>query len=187
MKKDHPDAMISNHESLSIQIEPYVKLIKKTVSKETDPMIAKLGLLMLWVSDNVLDAVDIDLAPLGISESKLGFLLLFILDQEDGKEASMSPSAIADRLGIERASVTSLLDWMEKRGFIIRYNHPQDRRRLIIKITEKGKEITFRSLPVFWSSCASLLEEFTHEECQVLEKLLTKMHERTKSKLKKER
>ncbi|RAP19548.1 hypothetical protein C2W64_03937 [Brevibacillus laterosporus] len=99
----------------------------------------------------------------------------------------MSPSAIADRLGIERASVTSLLDWMEKRGLIIRYSHPQDRRRLIIKITEKGKEITFRSLPVFWSSCASLLEEFTQEECQVLEKLLTKMHERTKSKLKKER
>ena len=28
---------------------------------------------MLWTSDNVLDAVDVDLAPLGISESKLDF------------------------------------------------------------------------------------------------------------------
>lgn len=187
MKKDHSEAMISNNESLSMQIGAYEELIKQTISKDTDPMLAKLGLITLWVSDNVLDAIDIDLAPLGISESKLGFLLLFILDQKNEKEASMSPSAIADRLGIERASVTSILDWMEKRGLIIRDHHPQDRRRLIIKITEKGREITFRSLAIFWSSCASLVEEFTKEECRVLEKVLTKMHESTRAKLKKDR
>ena len=57
----------------SFRIEPYAELIKKTASAETDPIAAKLGLLMLWTSDNVLDAVDVDLAPLGISESKLDF------------------------------------------------------------------------------------------------------------------
>lgn len=66
-------------DALPLGIEPYAELIKKTVSADTDPIATKLGLLMLWTSDNVLDAVDVDLAPLGISESKLDFLLLFIL------------------------------------------------------------------------------------------------------------
>ncbi|MEC3317063.1 MarR family transcriptional regulator, partial [Bacillus thuringiensis] len=107
--------MDSRKDSLPLGIEPYAELIKKTASAETDPIAAKLGLLMLWTSDNVLDAVDVDLAPLGISESKLDFLLLFILREMEanGEEVNMSPSDIASRLGITRASVTGLLSWME--------------------------------------------------------------------------
>ncbi|KEK25018.1 MarR family winged helix-turn-helix transcriptional regulator [Bacillus gaemokensis] len=177
--------MSSKNDSLPLGIEPYAKLIKKTALEDTDPIAAKLGLLMLWTSDNVLDAVDMDLAPLGISESKLDFLLLFILREIEmnEEEGSMSPSSIANRLGITRASVTGLLDWMEKRAFVERYHHSEDRRRLKVKITPKGREFTFLSLPVFWSSCASLVDEFNQEERQILEKLLNKMQKSMQSKL----
>lgn len=44
--------MDSRKDSLPLGIEPYAELIKKTASAETDPIAAKLGLLMLWTSDN---------------------------------------------------------------------------------------------------------------------------------------
>ncbi|PDY47313.1 transcriptional regulator [Bacillus pseudomycoides] len=177
--------MTSKNDSHPLGIEPYAKLIKKTVSVDTDPIAAKLGLLMLWTSDNVLDAVDMDLASLGISESKLDFLLLFILREIElnEEEASMSPSAIANHLGITRASVTGLLDWMEKRALIVRYHYSEDRRRLKVKITPKGKELVFLSLPTFWSSCASLVDDFNQEERQILEKLLNKIQINMQSKV----
>lgn len=67
---------------------------------------------MLWLGDNVLDMVDIDLAAFDITESKLDLLLLLSLhaDQE-----LVTPSSIADRLGIRRSSVTALLIWLEKK------------------------------------------------------------------------
>ena len=162
--------MDSKKDALPLGIEPYAELIKKTASADTDPIAAKLGLLMLWTSDNVLDAVDVDLAPLGISESKLDFLLLFILREmeSNGEEVNMSPSDIASRLWITRASFTGLIDWMEKRELIVRI-------QLKVKITPKGKERVTHSLPTFWLSCASLVDDFNQEERQVLEKLLNKM------------
>lgn len=177
--------MDSKKDALPLGIEPYAELIKKTASADTDPIAAKLGLLMLWTSDNVLDAVDVDLAPLGISESKLDFLLLFILREMESnrEEVNMSPSGIASRLGITRASVTGLLDWMEKRELIVRFHHSEDRRRLKVKITPKGKELVAHSLPTFWLSCASLVDEFSQEERQTLEKLLNKMQVTMQKKL----
>ncbi|WP_459501136.1 MarR family winged helix-turn-helix transcriptional regulator [Bacillus sp. C1] len=178
--------MISKNDDIPLGIEPYAELIKKTASVDTDPIAAKLGLLMLWISDNVLDAIDMDLAPLGISESKLDFLLLFILreiEMNEEEATSMSPSDIANRLGITRASVTGLLDWMEKRALIVRYHHSEDRRRLKVKITPKGRELVFLSLPTFWSSCATLVDDFNQEERQILEKLLNKMQISMQSKV----
>ncbi|WP_144611115.1 MarR family winged helix-turn-helix transcriptional regulator [Bacillus cereus] len=177
--------MNSRNDSHPLGIGPYAELIKNTASADTDPIAAKLGLLMLWTSDNVLDAVDVDLAPLGISESKLDFLLLFILREMESneEEVNMSPSDIASRLGITRASVTGLLDWMEKRELIVRFHHSEDRRRLKVKITPKGKELVTHSLPTFWLSCASLVDDFNQEERQVLEKLLNKMQVNMQVKL----
>ena len=69
--------------------------------------------------------------------------------EANGEEVNMSPSDIASRLGITRASVTGLLDWMEKRELIVRFHHSEDRRRLKVKITPKGKELVTHSLPTF--------------------------------------
>jgi DNA-binding MarR family transcriptional regulator len=52
----------------------------------------------------------------------------------------MSPSELGDRLIVTRATVTGLLDSLERRGFVRRSAHPIDRRSLIIEITPLGLE-----------------------------------------------
>ncbi|WP_409345380.1 MarR family winged helix-turn-helix transcriptional regulator [Paenibacillus sp. MBLB4367] len=161
-------------------VKPYLELMDQTASEETDRQAAHLGLLMLWLGDNVLDAIDLDLSPFGITESKLDLLLLLTL--HDGREL-VTPSSLADRLGIRRASVTALLDWLEKRHWIVREQSDLDRRMIHVKISPEGRELVNRALPAFWSTCSSIIGDMDAEERMVVEKLLVKLNTRVEKRL----
>jgi len=51
----------------------------------------------------------------------------------------LPPNKIAERLIISRASVTSLLDSLERRGYVRRAPHSTDRRMLLIELTDTGR------------------------------------------------
>lgn len=85
------------------------------------------------------DAIDRDcasrLAPWRLSESR--FVLLFLLH---GQPEGLSPHELAERAGVTRATITGLLDGMERDGFLRRQGDPQDRRKLRVRLTAKGCE-----------------------------------------------
>jgi DNA-binding MarR family transcriptional regulator len=74
--------------------------------------------------------------PFGLSASSA--LVLGILADS---ETALPPNEIADRLILSRASVTSLLDSLERRGYVRRTPHPTDRRMLLIELTDAGRRI----------------------------------------------
>ncbi len=49
-----------------------------------------------------------------------------------------SPSELGERLIVTRATVTGVVDSLERRGFVRRSPDPVDRRRLAIEITPAG-------------------------------------------------
>ncbi|RKN75987.1 MarR family winged helix-turn-helix transcriptional regulator [Paenibacillus ginsengarvi] len=161
-------------------IQPYLELMDKTAGKERNGAHSRLGLLMLWFSDHFLDAVDLELAPFGITESKLDLLLLLKLHEN---RTYIAPSSLADRLGIRRASVTALLDWLEKRNLIIREQSELDRRRIHVQITKEGQELLDRVLPAFWSACSSIMNDLDHDEVALLDKMLVKLNAGIEKKL----
>lgn len=86
------------------------------------------------------NAIDRDcaarLAPQQLSEGK--FVLLFLLhDQADG----LSAHQLADGAGVTRATITGLLDGLERDGFVLREPGQQDRRRVMVTLTAKGKSV----------------------------------------------
>ena len=66
-----------------------------------------------------------------------GLVLGILADAAD----PLSPHQIAERLIISRATVTGLLDSLEKRGFVRRLPHATDRRMLLIEITDAGRQV----------------------------------------------
>lgn len=74
------------------------------------------------------------LAPHRLSESKF-VLLLLLLDTPDG----LAPFALAERAGVTRATITGLLDGLERDGFVARHGDPDDRRRISVRLTERGQ------------------------------------------------
>src|SRR5690349_18424097 len=51
-----------------------------------------------------------------------------------------TPSQIARRLQITTASVTVLIDRLERQGHVCRLPHPTDRRKLLVGLTDSGQE-----------------------------------------------
>jgi len=53
----------------------------------------------------------------------------------------LPPNKIAERLIISRASVTSLIDSLERRRYVRRAPHSTDRRMLLIELTDAGRKV----------------------------------------------
>jgi DNA-binding MarR family transcriptional regulator len=86
-------------------------------------------------ADLLFDRIGHLLRPLGVSGA--GGLVLGLLRDL----GPMSPSALGERLIVTRATVTGLLDSLERRGLVQRTPHPNDRRSLVVEITEEGLRI----------------------------------------------
>ena len=106
------------------------KLLSAAPSSRT-----KVGELLL--SDDVIEITNEELNKKNISISKLGILVLFL--RKDFSENSLSPSAIAKRLRITRASVTNYLNWLEHQGYIQRRKLGKDQRNVDVQITERER------------------------------------------------
>ena len=65
----------------------------------------------------------------------------------DGAGEPLSPTTIAERLIVTTATVTSLLDTLEKRGLVVRQPDPADRRKLLVSITDEARTIVDQFLP----------------------------------------
>ncbi len=89
----------------------------------------------------------------------------------------MSPNKIADRLIISRASVTSLLDSLEKRGYVRRQPHASDRRMLSIEITELGRRVAAEFRPIVHQHQKVWLSILTGEEQEQLVIMLHRLQE----------
>ena len=63
------------------------------------------------------------------------FILLLLNAASDG----LAPNELAERAGVSRATVTGLLDGLEREAMIERHINEDDRRALCIRLTRKGK------------------------------------------------
>jgi len=76
--------------------------------------------------------------------SARGFQTLAILDGAGGPLPGYS---IAEQMLISSASMTSLLDTLQRRALIERHPHPTDRRKVLIHLTDDGQRIVDQQLP----------------------------------------
>jgi DNA-binding MarR family transcriptional regulator len=83
-------------------------------------------------ADMIFDRIGRLLRPLNVSAA--GGLVLGILRDY----GPMSPSELGERLIVTRATVTGLVDSLERRGFVSRSANRADRRSLVVEITPAG-------------------------------------------------
>jgi DNA-binding MarR family transcriptional regulator len=72
-----------------------------------------------------------------------------VLAVVEGAGQPLEPSVIAERVLITTASMTSVLDTLERRGLIQRMPHPEDRRKLLVGITPAAQAVLDELLPSF--------------------------------------
>lgn len=77
---------------------------------------------------------------------------------------------------IEQASLTSVLNGMEKKGLIVRKTRDGNRRSLYVFLTEKGSELAERIAVEFEKIEKSAMDGFSDQEKESLIMLLSRMH-----------
>ena len=76
---------------------------------------------------------------------------------------------------LSSAGVTSRLDRLERRGFVVRLPDPDDRRGVIVELTEAGLDIVDGAVAANSVSDRQLMERLDPEEIETLEGLLRKV------------
>ncbi len=57
-----------------------------------------------------------------------------------GMEGEIMPSTIGNFTGMNKSSLTRMIDDLEKKGMVFRKNDPEDRRKVLVSLTNKGLE-----------------------------------------------
>jgi DNA-binding MarR family transcriptional regulator len=87
----------------------------------------------------------------------------------------MSQKEIGTKLMVTWATVTVLVDGLEKDGLVTRATSERDRRSTIVALTPAGREACTRIVPAMARLSALVCDDFTDEEKQTLTSLLLRM------------
>jgi DNA-binding MarR family transcriptional regulator len=94
-------------------------------------------------------------------------------------DGPLAPTALAHRLGMTTGGVTSVLDRLERAGYVRRRNDPRDRRRQIVETTPATAA---REREVFESlidATTRFLDSYTDEQLLVINDFLSRMRRLT--------
>ncbi|MGH2776849.1 MAG: MarR family winged helix-turn-helix transcriptional regulator [Actinomycetota bacterium] len=108
-----------------------------------------------------------------------GFNVLMILRGERGP---LSPFEIGERRLVTRGTVTGLLDTLEKQELVVRRPHPEDRRMLLIEVTEHGQTLLEEVCDELFPAHAEMMAGLTGSEKDSLVRLLGKLGHQLESR-----
>ncbi len=88
---------------------------------------------------------------------------------------------LADRLGIGRAAIGSVIDRLQQRGLVERHPKPDDRRVWLVDVTDSGREIAAEIAAVDERLRGELRHGIGREERQALSWVLTRLQHNLQS------
>ncbi len=119
----------------------------------------------------VREAFDLRLAPLELNltqASLLGYVAEF---------GATTQTRLADRLGIGRAAIGSVIDRLQERDLVQRRPEPSDRRVWLVEITDVGREMVARISEIDERLRGELRYGIGREERQALAWVMTRLQQ----------
>ena len=156
------------------------------VFPELDPSACEAYLHLLRAGDEVFSVVERNLTEHNISQGR--FSVLMLLWNSSHRRAGAvdlvnpcrpasprTPAELADALGVTRATMTGLIDTLERDGLVRREPDPDDRRMMSVLLAPKAESFMAELLPAHFSIMARLMAPLSEVERKTLVSLLTKI------------
>ncbi len=128
---------------------------------------------LLRSGSELLTAFETILGNHGLSQGR--FLTLIVMNRNPDDE--VSPSFLAEKVGVRRATMTGLLDRLERDDLIERLTHQRDRRKINVRLTSNGRQVLADMLPNYYRSIAKIMANLTEKERLELTSLLGKVNQ----------
>lgn len=137
-----------------------------------NPSALKTCAALLRAGSELLTAFETILGIYGLSQGR--FLTLIVMNRTPDEE--INPSTLAEKVGVKRATMSGLLDGLERSGLVERLTYPEDRRKRGIRLTAKGRQVLDDMLPDYYRNIAKIMMHLTEKERLELMSLLAKVN-----------
>jgi len=128
----------------------------------------RLIFLISKVYQKLINSLQKAFSENGLEVTPVQVGLLFFLQKNNGS----SLTQISQGLMLENPTVTGLIDRLENLGYVKRADHPNDRRVYLIYLTEKGKKVANKALPIVKKLNEQIKEGYSREEIENFKKVL---------------
>ncbi|NMO21833.1 MarR family transcriptional regulator [Pyxidicoccus fallax] len=130
---------------------------------------------MLHLGHSLTGAYDAHLSRHGLSMGRFVVLVRLFSMEEVDTGRSLTPAELAESASVSRATMTGLLDTLEKDGLISRQDHPEDRRMYTVRLTPKARQLLEGMLPDHYRRLSALMAPLSEAERSTLRELLAKV------------
>ncbi|WP_164008338.1 MarR family winged helix-turn-helix transcriptional regulator [Pyxidicoccus trucidator] len=142
---------------------------------QLDPSAIDTCIRLLHLGHGLTGAYDAHLSRHGLSMGRFIVLIRLLTTEEVEKGRGLTPAELAESSSVSRATMTGLLDTLEKDDFISRQDHPEDRRMYTVHLTPKARELLDGMLPDHYRRIAGLMAPLSEAERTTLRELLNKV------------
>lgn len=154
---------------------------------DLDPSAAEAFLHLLRTGDEAFGVTDIHMSGHSISHGRFGVLMLLwrsrqpqvdkLLDGDECQPGPRTPAELADAAGVTRATMTGLIDTLERDGYVKREPDPDDRRMMSVRLTPKGERFLTNFLPGHFKLISEVMAPLSESERKTLVRLLGKVQQ----------
>ncbi len=152
---------------------------------DLDPSAAEAFLHLLRTSDEAFAVTERNLVDHNISQGRFCVLMLLwrslkpkaakLLGADPYSPSPRTPAELAEAAGVTRATMTGLIDTLERDGYVTREPDPVDRRMMSVLLTEKGEDFLREFLPGHFKSTGAIMSTLSESERKTLVRLLGKI------------
>jgi MarR family transcriptional regulator, negative regulator of the multidrug operon emrRAB len=128
--------------------------------------------LILHMGREMAATFEQKIRPFGLAEAEFR-VLTTLFSQPDGVA---HPGDLCSRAAQSPANMSRICDALVSRDLITRVLSSQDRRRMVLRITEQGEDLVRQLLPKMFTSLRGMLAEFSEAEQQMLISQLKRLH-----------
>jgi DNA-binding MarR family transcriptional regulator len=155
--QDWTDALLDNWTGVRPrqQMEPY----------QVTARISRIGLHIARRQEDAFGRLGLNRGEVGVL-SALRFA---------GPEQQLSPTRLFKGLMLSSAGITSRLDRLEDRGYVKRRRDPNDRRGVLVELTDAGRKVLDEAVSANSGKEKDLLTNLTRQEQKTLAGLLKKL------------
>ena len=143
-----------------------------------DPDAASVFMHLLRTADELYEVKADFMRSHNISNGRFTVLMLLSaagsMEGESKSNPPRSPADLAEMAGVTRATMTGLIDTLEKDGLVWREADPNDRRAMLVHLTESGVEFSREMLPGYFRQVTAIMAPLGGAEKKQLLGLLTK-------------
>lgn len=144
---------------------------QEATSDACEPLNVQVLIWIFRAFNSVITGQAEELRPLGLSSS--AFNVLLALHNNDDR--TLEPCQLAQRLLISRPSVTGLLDTLQGKGLVERLPHAEDRRRVLVRLTDEGLALLESHFATHYREMNVVFGDLTADEKAALVTLLRRV------------